>query len=167
MSARWTPARIRKATPFPKPQGAIAAAMGDVADSATSLGLQLKLLRHIAAHGDLIDQPVVEPGSIFESPVKMRGQWLLVPLSLDMLDALAEFEAHLADLESDLDDYEPDVDREQDDADAEPNLGQPEGRLGLWADHGAMDREEDHLEDEIETDGHDLPYERARGLKLL
>lgn len=167
MSRRMTPARIRKAMLLPKPRGALAAA-ASVFDGRPWLRApterQVALLRHIAEHGDLIDHPVIDRGSVFEPPLVVRGQWLLVPLPLEMLDELAGFEADLADLEPDLGDFEPDVDREQDDADAEPSLGAPEGHQGLWADRGAFDREEER--EGVERDEGHLHLEHGRGLAV-
>jgi hypothetical protein len=141
---RWTAAAIRKATAFPKPQGAIAAAYGGDGDTTR----ETALLRHIVAYGDVIDtEHVLVDGGV------ARGRWLLVPLPLAMLDELAEFEAAHADLEPDVGDFEPGSDKEHD-VDAEPSLG---ARLELdqrgWGSGDSSDREEDPAEHgEIETD---------------
>jgi hypothetical protein len=128
MSARMTPAQIRRATPFPKPKGAIAKAWlarGGV----RSTPRERTLLRHIVQYGDVIDidRPVLVDGGA------ARGRWLLVPLPLDMLDELAEFESRLADPEPGSDEelelgwteaIDQNNGREQ--VDGEGNLGAPE-----------------------------------------
>lgn len=111
---RWTPARIRKVTPFPKPAGAIAKARA-YGEGATHqvTAREVALLRYIAEHADFIDKPV---------PVSERGAmpgcWLLVPMPNRLLSLLFAFEAELADLEDGADD-EPDDD-------GEPSLAAPE-----------------------------------------
>jgi len=101
------------------------------------------VLRHIAQHGDLIEDGrwLSQEDVWFEH----TGQWMLVPVAQFMLDALAAYEAERADMEEtggrepeieeqDTGDEEPDADSEPDadderNGDDEPNTGDDEPEL--------------------------------------
>lgn len=132
-TTRWTPRKIRNATPFPKPVGAITAALHGTYGLTPLHGL----LAYFANHADLLERgPTLAHD---ETDIVHRGEWLVVPVNAEILDALASFGAQLEDLE-DGDDTEPeesdnDVETEPDD-DSEPSVVRPEGtdRFGLADD---------------------------------
>lgn len=108
----WTPARLRAATPRPKPRGAIARAR------AYEFGALLTHSRHLTRGDAVLLRYMVEHGHL--EPVACRGRnpfltagVFVVELPVWVVDALAAFEAELAE-------HEPDEDRE-DDGCAEPN----------------------------------------------
>lgn len=108
----WTPARIRAATPHPKPQGALARVYdleaGRIDAGRDVTPAERALLRHIAAEADVVAE-TPHPDLRVYLPVI----WVLVPLQRRHLDMLAEFET---------DEREADTDREPD-VDREPSLG--------------------------------------------
>ena len=107
--SEWTPARIRAATPFPKPQGEISKARsaeyGEIVGPIEST--ERAMLRTIAETADLIDAG--RPDSWNGGP----RYWLLVPAPAELIEFLATFEADRAALEPDHD-REPDCDDEED-----------------------------------------------------
>jgi hypothetical protein len=126
-SQHWTPARIRKATPLPKPEGArfrYYSQENGAAIRPPATPLELLILRHIVDHGDVLDvaqraRPRIVttlPGRRVPTPV--YSEWLLVPMPRAMIDALAAFDAGLEDFE-DVGDSEPSSDAEPD-CDVEP-----------------------------------------------
>lgn len=134
---RWTPARIRKATAYPKPEGAIrklrdeqAGRFGPLPDLSP---LERMVLRHIANELDILD--VVTP----TDDGRDMDQWMVVRAPAWLLGCLAEFEADREDLE-DGHDTEPeetdnDIETEPDD-DTEPSVVRPTtmDRAGLTND---------------------------------
>jgi hypothetical protein len=97
-----------------------------------------ELLRHIADHADLLDVTTIggldpEDGVECLTPDGAGGyvksilpaetvRWIVVPVTVDMLDQLATFEA-------DAEDLEPNGD-EEDGGDREPNISSPERWCG-------------------------------------
>lgn len=152
--ARWTPAAIRKATPFPKPKGEVAKERafnrGGVSRDLSSL--ERRLLRAIISKADLLD-PVTkdERGN--------KERWLLVPARQWMLDLMAVFEVEREDLEDCVDrepeetgggDYSGRIDGED-----EPSLGSNDANMnqGVWA-HGNDGGQDLELDDcDAEEDG--------------
>src|SRR5262245_13978477 len=96
----WTPTRIRAATPFPKPIGALnrvydlEAGRFDAGCDVTPA--ERELLRHIADEADIVAE-TAHPDLQVYLPVT----WVLVPLPQRLLDMLAEFETD--DREADTD----------------------------------------------------------------
>lgn len=139
----WTPAAIRKATPFPKPQGAI----GKASEFHGLLGAPLDpveraMLRRIAEEADLIDAGQMSWGSAWRLP----RFWLLVPADDTLIDFLATFEVERAD------DLGADTDTEQDttadlesEGDDEPEEDREEDGLVVTAERRARYRETQEL----------------------
>lgn len=146
---RWTPAAIRKATPFPKPEGVIEKL---IAVQPTSYREEevVSFICKLLDGADLLDVETVDI-------VGRRSHWLLVPVNYAELELLANFQAGAAELENGHDaeegeDAEPDVDRE-------PDLGACEQisqvRWGMPQERGhIVDAER---EDELFEDGDDEP----------
>ncbi len=102
---RWTPGRIRKATPFPKPHGAI------------DKLFDRPVLNPMPAEVDFIVRKLAEADVLDVATRNSEGfptYWLLVPVGAAELERLGRFGAQYDDLEDD--EREPD----QDD---EPELG--------------------------------------------
>lgn len=123
---RWTAARIAKATPFPKPKGALgrlydeqAGRFGPALDLSPE---ERQALRHIANELDILDITTPEKGG--------RGfdHWIVVRAPVWLLRCLAEFEADREDLEGGADaepeETEDDIETEPD-ADTEPSVVRP------------------------------------------
>jgi hypothetical protein len=132
------PPGIRKAILLPKPQGAI----DDLSDRLESFDCAHWVLEYIAQHGNIINDGRRLPEAAWFS---YTGQWLLVPVMPDMIDALALVGAERSDLE-------PNGDREPD-VDAELSIGATDavGQRKAWADHdppAGFDRQADDVHDE-------------------
>lgn len=104
----WTPAAIRAATPHPKPTNALSR----IEASFYVAGDGDWLLRHIAEFGSIINDGRALRG---DCRLGHNGEWLLVPVTAGMVDALASIGAELADLEPAEDDEHG--------GDDEPSLG--------------------------------------------
>lgn len=119
-SQRWTDASIRKAILLPKPQGALEAMRlyeaGNLQGQRDLASLEIKLLRYIADHADLLALPARpvngDPG---------WNNWLLIAAPAWLIDGLAQFDAASDDLEPDSDREHDDADREPEDFDDDPN----------------------------------------------
>jgi hypothetical protein len=147
---RWTPSRIRSATPFPRPRGARAEAIayrgGGAARDLASL--ERRLLRAIISKADLL-------GPVTKDELGREERWLLVPAQRWMLDLMAVFEVEREDLEDGHD-------AEDDGCGEEPSLGSSEDVVdqSLWAagfDSLEPDREEEGWDDEDGDDAEPDP----------
>lgn len=151
-SRRWTPGAIRRATPFPKPRGAIDKITCPLDALHTVTSAERRLLDYIASRADRIDTSGIEP--IYG--VDPATAWLLVPLEPHMLWLLEQFGAAADDLEHD---FEEDDSEREPDVDQEPDLGACENvsqvRWGMPQERGhIVDAER---EDELFDDGDDEP----------
>ena len=123
------------------------------------------LVRAIIRDGDFVD--VARAALLGAATGRRDTAWLLVPLTAELVDALAVFEADLEDAEDD-DPAEEGADLESDRADDEPSLGAPERHpsphsygvarwfsdsQALWADGSTSDREDDGDDLEPDVDG--------------
>jgi len=153
---RWTPNRIRKVTPFPKPQGALdriydlEAGRFDAGRDVTPA--ERGLLRHIADEADIVAE-TPNPDLRRYRPVV----WLIVPLTRQLLDMLAEFET---------DEREAGTDREPD-HDGEPLLGATDDINQGEAWRGNSDDTEDEHDGCEPDDGRDLVPARMRDAKAV
>lgn len=110
-SRRWTPAAIRKATPFPKPRDEIAKIVLAHQRFSTVLPAEARLLEHFANNSDVINAGAM--GLHGDQP----ALWLLTPIPSHLLELLIQFGASTEDFEEGHDleadeDAEPDVDEE-------------------------------------------------------
>lgn len=151
---RWTPARIRQATPYPKPTNALSRI--EAALRAAEYGDWL--LKHFAKHADVIHDGRslnTHPSGMIEThSFDHRGDWLLVPVSPQILDALAQIGAATEDFECAADE-EPDVDDE-------PSLGSRNTftQVGWGTQHSdIIDAEEQHDGREPDYDGETQSWE--------
>lgn len=120
-SRRWTPAAIRQATPFPKPECAI--------DRLTALPttyreeVAVSRISRMLADADLLD---VRSFDEYGSEIR----WLLMPVDHGDLDLLATFRAEAVELENGHDDEaEDELFEDGDEHDAEDEINGP----SLWA----------------------------------
>ena len=124
----WTATEIRAATPFPKPEGAIAKAQE--AQGGRLIGpldsVERSMLRTIAETADLID---TGGNDRWES----TRFWLLVPAPHDLIDFLSTFEDERGEDVGEDTDREPECDDEEDKEGDDNEDREPENEGGRSA----------------------------------
>lgn len=114
---RWTPSRIRNATPFPKPRGAIDKELEFRGGPDHLIDLDGRhLLAHIIRYADVLDVTTNGKSSAEALWDSEPTRWLLVPMPPKLLHLLEWLGADREDLEDGADD-------EHDGTHEEPSLG--------------------------------------------
>lgn len=150
-SRRWTPTAIRKATPFPKPQGEIDKIVAPTAALHVVSSAERLLLDYIVNRADRLDVSGIE----LNGNLHPGTTWLLVAMPPELQHLLEMVGAATEDLEQDFEgddsDFEPDVDDE-------PGLGACENMSQkAWGLAQPGYPVEGEVEDEHFDDGDDEP----------
>lgn len=128
---RWTSASIRKATPFPKPRGAIDKLFERPA--LNPMPAEVAFILRVLAEADVLDVTT-------RNAIGVPTRWLLVPVGEAELEFLGSFGSRHDDLEDD--------ERELN-HDDEPELGATEelNQEDSWSNTGPADGDNDQIDE--------------------